>query len=135
MSCIIIVVICIGFLLSDIILFCDLRELVCSFLLSKRNRKGAEKIHMEQSKWARFTLSYIKNYAVYPKEYAFFHGLYNAVMIWVLPQYILLILVSVFWADWFLVCAGVFGAIKIILFIIVRLQFNANRISRFDKRY
>lgn len=135
MSFKIIVAIYIVFILSDIILFFDLRKLIYSFLLSKRNRKGAEKIHSEQSGWARFTLSYIKDYAVYPKEYAFFHGLYKASMIWLLPQYMILTLVAIFWNDYFLLSAIIFGIIKIILFIIVSLQFNANRISRFDKKY
>ena len=135
MSFKIIVAIYIVFILNDIILFCDLRKLIYSFLLSKRNRKGAKKIHLEQSTWARFTLSYIKDYAVYPKEYAFFHGLYKASMIWLLPQYMILTLVAIFWNDYFLLSAIIFGIIKIILCIIVGLQFNANRISRFDKRY
>lgn len=130
-----IIIIYIGFLLSDLILFHDFRKLIYSFLLSKRNRKGAEKIHSEQSFRARFTLSYIKDYAVYPKEYAFFHGLYKASMIWLLPQYMILTLVAIFWNDYFLLFALIFGIIKIILFIIVSLQFNANRISRFDKKY
>ena len=135
MSFKIIVAIYLVFILSDIILFCDLRKLIYSFLLSKRNRKGAEKIHLEQSTWARFTLSYIKNYTVYPKEYAFFHGLWKASMIWLLLQYMILTLVAIFWNDYFLLPAIIFGIIKIILCIIVGLQFNANRISRFDKRY
>lgn len=130
-----IIIIYIGFLLSDLILFHDFRKLIYSFLLSKRNRKGAEKIHSEQSFRARFTLSYIKDYAVYPKEYAFFHGLYKASMIWLLPQYMILTLVAIFWNDYFLLSAIIFGIIKIILCIIVSLQFNANRISRFDKKY
>ena len=135
MSFKIIVAIYIVFILNDIILFCDLRKLIYSFLLSKRNRKGAEKIHSEQSGWARFTLSYIKAYTIYPKEYRLFHGLYKASMIWLFPQYTSLIFVSIFWAHWFLLFALIFGIIKIILFIIVSLQFNANRISRFDKKY
>lgn len=49
-----------------------LRDLVYSFLLSKRKPKDARKIHKEQTKRDRFTLSYIKSYAIYPKEFIFF---------------------------------------------------------------
>lgn len=135
MSFKIIIAIYIVFIWSDIILLFDFRKLIYSFLLSKRNRKGAEKIHSEQSCWGRFMFSYIKNYTAYPKECAFFHGLYKASMIWLLPQYIFLTLVAIFWDHYFLLFAIIFGIIKIILCIIVGLQFNANRISRFDKRY
>ena len=135
MSFKVMIIVYIWFVLSDMILFCDLRELVYSFLLSKRNRKSAEKIHLEQNPWARFTLSYIKDFVIYPKEYAFFHGLYLVSMIWLLPQYTILTLTAIFWNHYFLLFAIIFAIVKIILCIIVRLQFNANRISRFDKRY
>ena len=53
-----------GILLSDWVTFDKTRDLLFSFLLSKRNRKKAKEIHRAQSKKDRFTMSYIKEYAI-----------------------------------------------------------------------
>ena len=47
-------------LILDCLLITTLRKLIYSFLLSKRNLKSAKKIHQQQSKTNRITLSYIK---------------------------------------------------------------------------
>ena len=67
----------------DLINLIDLRKLVYSFLLSKRNLRGADKIHKMQSKKDRLSLSYIKEYTIYPKSFRFFFGfrLMNFIML------------------------------------------------------
>ena len=57
--------------LLDITICSHLRILVYSFLLSKRNIKGAKKIHKQQTRKDRFTLEYIKEHAIYQKEFRF----------------------------------------------------------------
>jgi hypothetical protein len=65
-------------LLLDIILFTTFRDLMFSFLLSKRNKKGAKKIHQSQDPSNRFTFNYVKDHAIYKKEFNFFHKFYIA---------------------------------------------------------
>jgi hypothetical protein len=38
-------------------------------LLTKRNHKGAKKIHLAQTKRDRITLAYIKDHAIYEKQF------------------------------------------------------------------
>ena len=122
-------------ILLDIILIVDLRWLVYSFLLSKRNLKGAKKIHNIQNKRNKITLAYIKKYTIYPKHYSFFHFLWCAVIMSIVPQYISLLIIYIFSQKNAVIICIVFSIIKLILNCIVRLQYNSGRITKFDKRY
>ena len=122
-------------MIIDCILIVDLRKLVYSFLLSKRNIAGAKKIHKAQTKIKRILLSYIKEYAIYPKHFNFFYRMWVLVLISLIPQYIIgftVYLVS-YYAS--IILYGVFIMVKIILSVIVYINFNSDRVSRFDKRY
>ena len=83
----IILVLYILLVLLDIIIFVDFRGLLFSFLLSKRNRKSAKKIHSSKSFFDRFTFDYINEHTVYPKEYKFFYNLYLVFLITLPIQY------------------------------------------------
>ena len=120
-------------LLSDFILILDLRKLVYSFLLSKRNIKGARKIHLLQSKISKITLAYIKDYAIYPREFRFFWRIWMIVLVTVIPQYVIAIICNIFSLRLAVILLIVFFIIKIALNILVAFQFKG-RISRFDKR-
>ena len=111
-----------------------LRDLVYSFLLSKRNIKGAKKIHLMQTRKDRFTLSYIKDYAIYPREYRFFQRCLIVYYCATIPLYLLFIAVNLFFAKIALILIFVFMIIKIIIFLMIMTQFSC-KISRFDKRY
>ncbi len=121
--------------LSDIMLFVDFRGLIFSFLLSKRNKKGAKEIHSSQSLFDRFTFNYIKEHTIYPKEYMFFHRFYFVFLI-VLPiQYTALVITNIFSMKAVTVMLVLFILIKFACFIYLCLQRNSKRIYRFDKRY
>lgn len=119
----------------DLINLIDLRWLIYSFLLSKRNLKGAKKIHNMQSKKARFSLAYIKEYTIYPKAFRFFYGFRLINLFLLVPQYITIVILNLFSVFATIILIGIFVIAKIFIAIFIRSQFSSNRISRFDKRY
>ena len=121
--------------LSDITIFTDFRGLIFSFLLSKRNIKSAKKIHSSKSFFDRFTFNYVEEHAIYLKEYKFFHNFYLAFLITLLIQYAVLVITNVFSIKAVTILLVLFGLIKLVLGIYLRLQQNSYRIYRFDKRY
>ena len=121
--------------LLDISLTEQIRRLVYSFLLTKRNLKGAKKIHEKQSFVSKITLSYIKDYAIYPKDFSLWHTVWMIHIISILPQYLSLLLIHVFFADYLIASLVVIGTIKFVLMIVVRSQFSSSAyISRYDRR-
>lgn len=73
------------FVLFEVFSFQQLTTIVYSFLLSKRNEKGAKKIHNQQTKKDRITLSYVKNYTIYPKQCYRFYKLILFYMAFLIP--------------------------------------------------
>ena len=113
----------------------DLRKLVYSFLLSKRNKKSAQKIHLEQSRENRFTLSYIHKYAVYKREFRFFQKSLMIYYYTIIPQYFFIIAINFISLYVTLALLIIFFMIKFVIAMMISTQFSHNRISRFDKRY
>ena len=111
-----------------------LRPLVYSFLLTKRNIKGAKKIHMAQTKKDRFTLSYVKEYAIFPKEYRKWHRRYLIYLASLLPQYLVIAVVNIFSVINAIILILSLFAVKFIFAFIVKLQFVSRPITRFDRR-
>ena len=122
-------------LLSDVVLFTDFRKLMFSFLLSKRNEKGAKKIHQSQNRFNRFTFNYVKEHAVYKKEFHFFHKFYIANLYFTPVQYLAVIIFNFISLKITFILQIIFFVIKLICNFILRTQQNVNRIFRFDKRY
>ena len=122
-------------LLSDVVLFTDFRKLMFSFLLSKRNEKGAKKIHQSQNRFNRFTFNYVKEHAVYKKEFHFFHKFYIANLYFTPVQYLAVIIFNFISLKITFILQIIFCVIKLICHFILRTQQNSNRIFRFDKRY
>lgn len=118
----------------DLVNLLDLRTLVYSFLKSKRNSKAAKKIHLSQTKKDRVTLSYIKNYTKYPKEFDFFQKTRLIYSLLLIPQYIAFAIINYFSVKYTLISIAILGAIKLFIGILIASQFTS-RISRFDKRY
>ena len=121
--------------LSDITIFTDFRGLIFSFLLSKRNIKSAKKIHSSKSFFDRFTLNYVKEHAIYPKAYKFFHNFYLAFLITFPIQYTALITTHIFSIKAVTILLVSFVIIKLVIGAYLRLQVNPGRIYKFDKRY
>ena len=129
-------IVCLFFCLAlvDFGILMSVRRLVYSFLLSKRNVKSAKKIHADQTRRDRFTLSYIEEHAIYKKEFRFWQRSLIIFYCSVIPQYLILAAMLFVSNRIFLFVGFAFGGIKIIIEFLVRFQF-AGRISKFDKRY
>ena len=122
-------------ILGDIINTQDLRRLVYSFLLTKRNLKSAKKIHLSQTKKEQFTLSYIGKHAIHQKEFWFFQKTRMLYIYCIIPQYLLLLIVYIFSATASIIIAIAIALIKVIFGLCLRSQFDLGGwISRFDKR-
>ena len=126
----------VALVLFDIILTNKMRALVYSFLLSKHNLKSARKIHSKKSFLSKITLSYIKDYSIFPKDFSLWHTVWMIHIISILPQYLSLLLIHVFFADYLIVSLAVIGIIKLILLFVVRSQFSITMpsVSRYDRR-
>ena len=110
----------------------DLQTIVYGFLLSKRNDKTARKIHQQQSKKDRFTLSYIKNHTIYPKQFRRFYKLRLFYIYSLVPQYIL-IGVTVFCFN-ILWIANLIIFSKIVIFSLIGMLFIYNKRSIYDRQ-
>ena len=122
-------------LLLDIILFVTFRNLMFSFLLSKRNPKSAREIHLSQDRSNRFTFKYIENHATYKKAFQFFHKFYMVNLYFIPFQYLSVIIFNFISLKITFLLQAVFCIIKLICNFILRTQQNSNRIFKFDKRY
>lgn len=112
--------------------FYQLTQLVYSFLLAKRNEKGAKKIHNQQSKKDRFTLSYVKNYTIYPRQCNRFYKIRLFYIAFLIPKYTILTVALIrFDAFWL---ADLMLAVKILFIFLIQAFFFKNKLSIYDKR-
>ena len=125
----------IGIIMLDLISLLSLRKLVYSFLLTKRNIKGAKKIHIQQTRIDRFTLSYISEFAVYKKEFKIRQKILVAYYIALIPQYSILTVISILSKHIAVVFCGALLCVKFVIETIICLEFDSKRFSKFDKRY
>ena len=121
-------------LLTDYLLITFLRRLVYSFLLSKNNLKGAKKIHCSQSHKNKLTLNYIKAYAIYPKQFNFWHKVYLCFLVSTPLPYIAIVLIGFFDIAASVNLIIAFDVVKTIWLFIVRSRFVTQYITIFDKR-
>ena len=122
-------------LLSDWLLISYLKSLVYSFLLSKRNKKGAAKIHKAQNAKSKFTLAYIEKHTIYPEQFQFWFRFRLITIFSIIPQYAIVIMVNIISSTFVLYLIGFLLIIKSIALYVVRSQFDSERIGRFDKSY
>lgn len=119
----------------DLGILLTLRSLLYSFLLSKKNPKGAKKIHKMQSKKDKFTLSYIKEYTPYLKDFMFYRR-WGLIYICITPvTYIFMLVLEFISLRAFYIVVMCLMIIKMILIFILSRNFDGSRISRFDKRW
>ena len=126
--------ICIVSILFDIWNLIRLRELVYSFLLSNRKEQDAKAIHKGQSTIDRFTLSYIQNYAIYPKEYKFYHKFLMIYYYTIVPKNVSILVVNLFIGSYAIVLSVALFVQVCIIGIAIHSNFY-HHVSRFDRRY
>lgn len=132
-----IVVVFAGLLVSDSLVIDFLRRLLLSFFRSKRNHKRVNREYRNRPLKDRITLDYI----VPPVEahlpiFKRFRFIYRAELISLVPQYAALLILLICGKELILIWAGmILSVIKIIFIGYLRCLFNANMISKFEKRY
>lgn len=109
-----------------------LQTMVYGFLLSKRNDKTARKIHQQQSKKDRFTLSYIKNHTIYPTQFRRFYKFRLFYIYSLVPQYILIGVT--FFCFNILWVADVIVSSKTVIFYLIGIFFIRNKRSIYDRQ-
>lgn len=119
-------------LLVDWLLIVILRDLVLQFFNSRGNRKKKKLLHSKQSFWDRVSLNYIRP-MLRKNLYYFdiFHRLYLVLIIIFIPQYILLLILLLLVRKAALVTLLLLCAVKMVMFIIVRFQFDSHWVSKY----
>lgn len=123
---------CIMLLIMDCIAIADLRHLLHDFLIGVSNRKRANKIHMEQLKKDQILLGYIRLYLnKYHRDFSFFHGLYIAELVSIVPQFIIAVFFIIIFENNSRFIIYGFLVLKAILCLIIRLQFDSSYRSKY----
>lgn len=121
--------------INDNLFWSNSRTLLISFLHTKRNEKGAMKIHKAQTRKNRLLLSYIKDYAVYEKEFRFFYKIWIIFLITLIPQYVSVIIANILSVKVAIIMIWIIAFIKFtISLIIFRSHIDSNRIAIYDRR-
>lgn len=119
----------------DILNLSDARKLLLDFLIGQRNRKNAMKIHSEQRFKDRINMGYI--YPMLKKHKPIFrkyHMLYLVMLSSIIPQYVSLILCSVFAPNVVIYLVGVCILIRVILAVFLYLELGPQRMSVYAQK-
>ena len=114
-------------ILWDLLLVYDLRRLVYSTLMIKRNKRTAKKIYKQQGLFDKISLNYIINYIESPKarkEYYVFHFLYIFQIVFFIPQYVFLIFINIVFVQIMKYILCIVVIIKLIFLIIITVNFR-----------
>ena len=116
-------------LLLDFLIVKYLYRLVYGFLIGQTNKKNAAKIHEEQNVINQITLQYIEGKLKKgKKEFRINQKIYFMQLSVLIPQYITLIVMCILSVKLAQITLQILCVIKIIEFLIVRLQFDGNRV-------
>lgn len=116
-------------LLLDFLIIMYLYRLVYGFLIGQTNKKSAAKIHEEQNVINQISLHYIEGkLKKRKKEFRINQKIYYMQLSILIPQYIILIVMCILSVKLAQIALQILCVIKIIEFLIVRLQFDGNRV-------
>ena len=123
------------FLFMDILILSDGRRVLFDFLIGRRNRKSAKKIHGEQTDWDRLTMNYIEPMLKkHKKEFHRFHVLYKVLLYSLVPRFVVLGLVHILFTNAVWYVYGSYFAIQIGISAVYRIVLGANRRSVYAKK-
>lgn len=104
-------------------------NLLFGFLIGATNKKSATKIHEQESTRNQITLQYIGDrLKKRKKEFCIIRRIYSLKLWFLLPQYITLVVMYILAPSVTQITMQILCVIKIIEFLIVRLQFDGNRV-------
>ena len=118
----------------DLITIRILRKLLRDFLRSKKNKHALEQLHFSRSRKERISLSYI--YPLLKRNqtaFSWYYKLYLAVLYTILPQYLIIGLLYGSLGNSTIYAIFIFGGIKIVIYFLVRGNFDANMVSIYRK--
>lgn len=119
-------------LLLDIITICTSRRLLFSFLIGQTSRKNAQESYQQQDTKGKITLNYIKPLLkLHKNAYNLFYGIYMFEVYTTTPQYAILLICTVLYGNNIRYALYCFCVIKCFFCFILRLQFDANRVSKY----
>lgn len=119
----------------DICLMIDLRGILFSFMLSKRNRKSACTIHKSQNFKSRFSFSYVQNLTSFTKPFKIYYIIHLINWIFIPIQYLSTAIIAIFSFKISIILLSVFSAIKLILCIWLFFQRDSRKVFKYDKKY
>jgi len=121
-------------LVWDLVTISSLRDFLLDFLRVKKSKNDAKRLYNMQTIRERITLSFIKeNLERYVKEFTRFHWIYKAVLYTIIPQYIILIVCNILLEMKSMYVLSFFALLKLIVFLMVRVNIDANRVSKYRK--
>lgn len=104
-------------------------NLLFGFLIGATNKKSAAKIHEQESTRNQITLQYIGDrLKKRKKEFCIIRIIYSLKLWFLLPQYITLVVMYILSPNVTQITMQILCVIKTIEFLIVRLQFDGNRV-------
>lgn len=125
----------VAFLLLDLMNLWEGRDLLFDFLVGCRNRKSARKIHGEQNRWGRLTMSYIAPMLKkHKKEFRRFHMLYKILLYSLVPRYFVLVLAHILFTNAVWYIYGSYFVIQVGVAVSYRIIRGPNRISVYAQK-
>ena len=122
-------------IMLDIIVISDARRLLLDFLIGKRNRKNAKRIHAEQSFSDRVKMGYIlPMLKKYTRTFRKYHILYLIILYSLIPQYITIVLFHIFAPSIIWYVFSVFLGIKLLLTIFYTLELGPQKMSVYAQK-
>ena len=125
----------VAFLLLDLINLWEGRDLLFDFLIGRRNRESAKKIHGEQNRWDRLTMNYIAPMLKkHKKEFRRFHMLYKILLYSLAPRYFVLVLAHILFTNAVWYIYGSYFVIQVGVAVFYCIIRGPNRISVYAQK-
>ena len=119
-------------LLSDLIVFSSWRRFLQDFLIGNTSRKSARKIYAQQTIKGKILLDYIEPLLDFNQGiFKVYYHIYVFIVVTVIPQYIISLALILFFKEFAGYFLGIVSFLKIVLFLVVRVQSDASRRSKY----
>ncbi len=119
-------------LLSDLIVLSSWRKFLQDFLTGNKNRKSARKIYAQQTIKGKILLDYIDSLLEFNQDiFKAYYRIYVCMVVTVIPQYVISIVLLIFFKEFSGYFLGLVSFFKIVLFLVVRFQRDASRNSKY----
>ena len=119
-------------LLGDLVVFSSWRKFLQDFLAGNKNRKSARKIYAQQTIKGKILLDYIYPLLEFNQDiFKAYYRIYACLVVTLIPQYVISIVLLIFFTRASGYFFGLVVFLKIVLFLVVRFQTDASRNSKY----